>query len=301
MAGEALSLNSGYLSNKNVLTRNYENYVGLSSGLGALDSDLGSLNSSIMGGFGYNVGYSGYSGYDLYGPEYQNMSLEERLAYQEKVENYQLERQLRQKQKMEYFNFENNSSEDLITRQVGLLQENIRDNQQDKVAESYSTLVSAIKQKFNDAGYTNISEDKVKTYAERVYYEATGVKLTNDIKNNGDCSFVKGLKDGFFGLGVLLNGKTSRAENIANITGEQVSTSSKVGLWAGRIISGAVTLVALPFLLRGGKAGLAKGGHLVAESWLKLFKKVPPKAISETTKVVSETAKVVGEAAKAVK
>lgn len=288
MAGEALSFNPTGMNYQNGLTRAYSNYVGLTDSISSFDSDLGSsclgLNGSIMGGGFGNYGCMGY-----YGPGPEVRTQEDYLRWQEKMENFQIEKQIRQKEKVEYAEFKTTSSKDAITREIGNLQRQIAENEQDKVVATYGKITEAIRQKFKESGHRNVDEGQVKAYAEKLYYEATGTKISEDIKAHGDSSFVKGLKDGaFFGLGSLLNDKTSSAENIAALSDESVSKSDEVGLWTGRIVAGGASLVALPFALRATKGTTKVLGDVTKKSWSKFLTNEPGQA----TKLLEKAGKI---------
>lgn len=294
MTSDAMNLRSNAANIQNNLTRAYTSMVNLSDGIGGLDADISGclgMNSSIMGG-GFGNGYGVYGGYGP-GSECQNMTQKQYLAYQEELENLQIEKQIRQKDKIEYAEFKSTASKDAISREIGVLHDQILDNKQDRISDTYGRITNAVREKFKEAGYTEIPEDQVKAYAEKLYYEATGARLTDDIRNHGDNSFVKGLKDGAFGLGWLLNDKTSREENISSISGEEVSNADQFGLWSGRILAGAGSLVALPFVLRGGKGTAKALGNVTKNSWKSLAGKgtVNASQSKELTEILSKLTK----------
>lgn len=274
MTGEALRVNSNAMNYQNNLTRAYANCVGLSEGISSLDMGLdsscfGANNFMTGGGFGY--GFGGYGP----GSECQNMTQKQYMRYQENLENEQIDMQVRRDKKLKSAGFDIAANENALSRQIGFLQDNIKENEQDKVSVGYTELMKTARTKLIEDGCNNPKEEQVKSYAEELYYKATGVRLIDDIRNNGDSSFVKGMKDGAFGLGFLLNDKTSSAANISNVTGENVSKADGFGYWTGRVATGLVTvplgLVIAPKLLGGAKCGAVKSSKAAGRSWAKLF------------------------------
>lgn len=249
------------------LTRNYVAGLNLSDSVGGLDSVINSpysMNSGILG-------FNGGMGYFGPGPEVKTMS--QYLTWQEETQGAQLDSQRRLNEKSRISGLLSNASEDTVSRQIGILHDQIANNEQDKVAVSITDLRASVKKEFEEAGYTNVPDDKINSAAEKLYFEATGTRLVDDIKGKGDCAFVHGLKQGAFGLGWLLDNRTSAVDNATSLTGEQVNKLDQFGNVAGIVVSSGASLVALPFVLKGGKMAAIGIGSATKNSWLNLFGK----------------------------
>lgn len=242
------------------------------SGLNMMDG-IDGIDSVINSPYSMNTGILGFSGAGYFGPGPEVKTTADYLKWQEDTQGAQLDSQRRLQEKSRISRLLSNTSEDNVSRQIGILHDQIAENEQDKVSVSVANLNDAVRKQFEEGGY-NLSDEQIRTCAEKLYSEATGARLVDDIKGNGDNSFVHGLKQGAFGLGWLLENKKSAAENAAEVTGEHVSKMDTFGLWAGRTLSAVVTTaIALPFLLRGGKFGAIKAGKAAKNSWIQLFKK----------------------------
>jgi len=197
-------------------------------------------SGSVFGGsYGMGMGSMGMG----YGPgsEVMNMSQIDYLKYQETMENFQLAKQGRQKKALEFAEFASTAADDVIARQTGILQRQVRNNEQDYVMGEYNKLTEAVKAKFKEAGYVNVPEAEVKAHAERLYYQATGKSITDDLQEHGDSSFVQGLKQGAFGLGWLVANNKNYKDNISDMTGEPQSVSDKIWKYVGIGVSALLT------------------------------------------------------------
>lgn len=284
--------------------QSYANKVNLLDSMGdysingsGMDSDLGlsslGMNSSVFGS-GYGFGYS-----QKEQAMRSSMSDSEYAIYraqeQEKMDDFMLGRQVRQQKKAAAALFATTAQEDVTTRQAGLLSEQIRDNKQDSVSETYGNFKNAAREQLAEAGYTNVPEAQLNAYAEKLYYQATGARITDSLKANGQDEFLHGLIQGT-GIGCLFVPRKTAGDNIAEITGEPKSTSEGVAKWAGRILGAAATLVALPFVLRGGKNAVKGLFGLTKNSWAKLA----GKEIDEVVEVGTKGAKGAKKVAKTV-
>jgi hypothetical protein len=209
------------------------------------------FNAGIFGGgmMGPNYGCGGQG----YGPgsEVMNMSQMEYLQYQEQMENYQIDKKVRQGHKLANAEFSTTAADDAITRQIGVLQRKVKGNEQDSVLSEYNKLVQLVEVKLKEGGYigANAPKEQVKAHAEKMYFEATGKSVTDDLTENGDSSFVHGLKQGFGGVGWMLTNNKNYEDNISDITGEAkestASTWQKVGMGTSAIVTGFIGLFAL--------------------------------------------------------
>ncbi len=161
---------------------------------------------------------------------------------QNDLQNSQLSNQIEYQKRMNGASFAMTSEQDMITRQIGILQTKVKNNEQDDIMSCYNKLLETVRQQLRSQGIHNFSNDQVKAYAEKLYFQATGNSLTDDIAQHGGGQFSTGLKQGLFcGLGSLLCNNRTAKENIAEITGQDVSKKDKFWKGAGQVISGALT------------------------------------------------------------
>lgn len=263
----SVGLQSQYLRNA------YETQAGLSG-----DSSLMGLNplctfgepNNIFGNYGgmypgmYGMGmgmgcgmYPGMYGMGMgYGPgsEVMNMSQADLIKYQEQLENYQIEKKVNQHRRMEGAEFSITAPQNKIAAQAGVLQNAIRNNNQDNIQAAFNNLKEAVKEKLCETGRSddeilnNLNSETIKAYTE-----ATGENLRDSLQTHGDSEFVQGLKQGAgFGLGTFLTNTNNYKDNLANITGEQVTTSDKAQKWVGVGVAGALTGLALMLICKKG-------------------------------------------------
>ena len=122
-----------------------------------------------------------------------------------------------------------------IERQVRILAQEIKANNQDNVKAEYNKLLQAVKAAYGSQ-LQGTEEDKIltlKQYADNIYAQYTGSYMADDIKAHGRSAFGDGFMRIFsFGFG----NKTTAAENIEMITGAKQTSSSKAGSVVGKII-----------------------------------------------------------------
>ena len=122
-----------------------------------------------------------------------------------------------------------------IERQVRILAQEIKANNQDNVKAEYNKLLQAVKAAYGNQ-LQGTEEDKIltlKQYADNIYSQYTGSYMADDIKAHGRSAFGDGFMKIFsFGLG----NKTTAAENIEMITGAKQTRSSKAGTIFGNVI-----------------------------------------------------------------
>lgn len=233
-----------------------DTFIGLNAlgGAGYMSNPY-SMSGSIFGGDFMGGGFGGYGGYG-YNQELMRMSPKERMEYMADMEDYQIQRQIQRRKTMDAANFQVQAADDVITRQIGNLQSVVGRNEQDYVMTEYGKLTNAIRNKFKEAGYTNVPEEQIKAHAEKLYYETTGKSLLNDVQENGHSSFVTGLVDVFgFGLG----NEKSASQNIANITGQSETKAEKGWRWVGKITAGLIAGAGIILGGKGAKTLIARG------------------------------------------
>lgn len=148
------------------------------------------------------------------------------------------------------------SGDDTISRQIAALQRQVKDNKQDNVMTEYGKLVAAVRTYFEDAGYPNVSDEQVKATAERMYAQATGTALVDELKANGNSSFTQGFKQ-VVTLG--LTGNRTYRDNVEQITGEHSKDKLDTAVqWTGRITGGLALFEGVRILSKFAKSSAGK-------------------------------------------
>ncbi len=149
-----------------------------------------------------------------------------------------------------------NAKNERIYNAVALLNEKVVGSEQEQIIAAHNKLKEAVR-----AMYPEASEEDITARANTYYARLTGKPLTADIREYGSNSFWQGFKQGA-GLGIFADRKTAE-ENIAQITGTEVSRSQKAQKAIGKAIgaSAAGALVA-----GGGIAGAALLGATIGSS-----------------------------------
>jgi len=128
-----------------------------------------------------------------------------------------------------------------IQRQVQILAQEIKANNQDNIKSEYTKLLQAIKASYGSQlqGTEEEKELTLKQYADQLYAQQTGTYMTEDLKANGRSSFGDGFMKIFsFGMG----NKTSVEENLEMMTGVKQTTGSKASNVCGKILGTICTL-----------------------------------------------------------
>lgn len=252
--------------------------LGLSSFGGNLAYNPLSMNGSIL-----SPGILGGGNYYGAGDQaYYNMTPLDRVQADEKVTNETIKSQYNVTNLANGLQRQNKASEDFVTRAVGILHDLAANDRQDQIPAAYANLLKAVKDRYTEEKVP-VTEDQIKATAEEEYSKATGQRLTDDINQHGTPQFVHGLEQGFLGLGWLLTDNKTAKDNAALINSQPVSKGDQFANIAGIVVSGALSLLALPLLLKGGKqlGGFALGKS--AEAWKSLFK---PKELETLAKVI---------------
>lgn len=170
---------------------------------------------------------------------------------QNDLQNAQLKRQIENQNHMNGINFTLTSESDAITRRISILQSKIKANEQDDIMDCYNKLLNAVKKQLTSQGINikDVSSEQLKAYAEKLYLQTTGKSLTDEISEYGSGQFGNGFKKGIFGLGWLFCNKRTAKDNIAEITGEEVSKTDKLnqalGTATSGILAGGMSLLGL--------------------------------------------------------
>ena len=256
-AGDTLSVNRAQnygarnqLSSRDLM-QNYVNMVGLadmaddtnlwmnpfcgcSGGYGA-PSVFGQSGMYGMNGANGMYRTNGMKGYGP-GSEIPNMSEMDYVMYQGMVEDSTRKENIRNQ-------FASTVYDMAISRQVGILQRQMKNNEQDNVAQEYNKLLDAEKAKYKEAGITELTDKQVKAIAEADYYKIAGKSLTDDLTENGDSPTWQGFKRGLcFGT---LTDKKDYKDSMSEITSEGKSKSDKIWKGVGGATGGAATGAAI--------------------------------------------------------
>lgn len=194
------------------------------------------------------------------GSEVMNMSQIDYLRYQENIEEYMLKKQVRQHKMAGALEFSSQAHDDTIARQIGVLSNLIKENEQDKFIGQYEKLITLTKEKLAHEGIEHATREQIKARAEKLYFESTGRSMVDDLTENGDGGFVQGLKQGVgVGVGSYFANTRNYKDNIAEITGEEKSKSDNAWKWVGRFLAGGISILGLVFGAKGISA-LRAGG-----------------------------------------
>lgn len=187
-------------------------------------------NQSIFGGNGF--GSFGYSSIPFAG---YGMNMDQMLQYQQQYTDASLAMNKRNKAASQL----STANDDSVSRQVASLQRQVQGNKQENIMQEYNKLLETVRQLYEDAGYTDVSENQVKATAEKLYAQNTGNALVDDIKAHSDNSFVQGFKNVItFGIAARQNSN----ENIQQITGENANNAASV---AGKVAGGTTAVLTL--------------------------------------------------------
>ena len=187
-------------------------------------------NSNIYGQYG-GYPYGGGYGAGIQGAQ-------QLLQAQQDIQDFRYDQQVHNAQRQDTTNFKLGNLNDPITRQIAVLKSKIDNNEQDRIGEEYNKLVSLITQKYA----SHLKEDVVggvknasKAYADKLYFEATGTSITDNIRAKGSGSFTHGLKQSLL-LG-MYHRKTAE-QNIADIQGTKIDRLEKVKKGTGNVVGG---------------------------------------------------------------
>lgn len=203
------------------------------NGMSIMDMPLMSAYSNMGLGTGmYGMGYG--MGVGMMNPQYMMTNIQQ-------WDDFGVNRQVSAFRNQNNAQFQMQAQNGTIERQVRILEQQIKANNQDNVKTEYNKLLQAIKSAYGSQ-LQGTEEDKMltlKQYADQIYSQYTGSYMVDDIKANGRSSFGDGFMKIFsFGMG----NKTSAAENIEMITGAKQTTSSKAGSTVGKVLGTICTL-----------------------------------------------------------
>ncbi len=188
-----------------------------------MSSDI--MTSGMMNPYGYGM---------MFNPSTQ-------INYMNQWDQFGIDRQVNLYKGQNNAQYQMSAQTDGIARQVQILSQKARNNEQNNIQAEYNRLVSAVKSTYGSqmSGLTaDQQEAQAKAYAERIYMQQTGAMLTDDIERNANGSFVEGFKQVLtFGLG----NRTTSQENISKITGAKLTTAETSKKYLG-YAAGTATL-----------------------------------------------------------
>lgn len=217
-----------------------------------MNAPILSANSAMGYGYGMGMPYAGVGTFgNVLNPQYQMQTMQQ-------WDNFGVGRQVAAYQNQNNAQFQMAAQTENISRQIQILQTEIKSNHQDNVKAEYNKLLAAVKASYGSQIASGVSaeeaEAQVKAYAERLYAQQTGSYITDDIKNNSSGSFWSGVKQVLsFGFG----NKTTADENISMINGTKQTTANKASKVAGNVVGGllgGILAVGSFLLLKGKKA-----------------------------------------------
>ena len=248
-----------------------------------MSSNVGSVNAPLMGAFQYNpyamdgfdeidMSYnqpfamggsifdgSGYGGMGMpmmpmtggvtgYNPQsyFNNMR-----DYQKFYIDYNVDQQNMQRNA----DLRINASLEGIKDAAAVLQDKIKQNEQDQVPDAFKAYVQSVR-----TAYGQGSEKEVEARALNLYGQMTGKSLIQDLRDNGHGSFTQGLLQS---LTFSTTYRTSAEDNIATITGQPAGTTEKFTQGCGKVVgagaAGAAIGAIAGKLSHSGKVGTVVG------------------------------------------
>ena len=195
--------------------------------MSGMDVPLMNPYSGMMTGYGCS-----FTG--LMNPQQQMQNIQQ-------WDNFGVDRQVASYKNQNNAQFQMQAQNGSIQRQVQILAQEIKANNQDNVKTEYQKLLQAIKASYGSQLQGNDEEQELtlKQYADQIYTQMTGSYMTEDLKANGRSSFGDGFMKIFsFGMG----NKTSVEENLEMMTGVKQTTGSKSSNTFGKILGTICTL-----------------------------------------------------------
>lgn len=215
-----------------------------------MDMDSSLFNCPM--GFNPSFGFGGFYGMG-YGPGSEiftkNMTQKDLLKYQSDLKKTQMgasmDELVDEHHVTDATGFLTTSDDDAFIRQVGILQRKIHQKEQDSFVKEYNKLQKLAKAKLEKSPYViergGATAVEVRAYTEKLYAQATGKSMVEELEEYGNTPFVQGLKDGCFGIGHLFTDKKDYEDNISAITGEDTRLESKVWRYTGAGVSALAT------------------------------------------------------------
>jgi len=207
-------------------------YTGMNPFMYSMNTDL-VMDSPIlsagigMGGAGYGMGYG--MGVGMMNPQSMMTNIQQ-------WDDFGVNRQVAAFKNQNNAQFQMQAQNGSIERQVRILAQQIKANNQDNVKTEYNKLLKAVEVAYGSQIQGSSEEEKLltlKQYADQIYSQYTGSYIADDIQANGRSAFGDGFMKIFsFGFG----NKTSAAENIEMVTGVKRTGSAKAGSVFGKII-----------------------------------------------------------------
>ena len=188
------------------------------------------MATPLMSGAPVNPFVAGGYGMGVWNPQYQ-------MNVMQQWDNFGINRQVQTYQNQNNAQFKMASQTEAISRQINILQNQIKADNQDNVKKEYDKLLVAVNNSYGSQMQTGLTAEEkdaqIRAYAERLYTQQTGTYITDDIREHSSSSFVSGLKRV---LTLGLGSKTTADENIAKIEGTDLTRKTKSQKLAGEIV-----------------------------------------------------------------
>lgn len=146
-----------------------------------------SMNGSIFGGMSatphmmppmmpsMGIPFGGTGNYEDYYKQY------------EKYQDFMIDSNVRRQQKMREAELKLNSSQEGIQGRISILQDKIVRNEQQQIKQAYDNLVEGVR-----SMYGNGTEEELRNRTNRLYKDAVGKTVLEDIREHGRDSFTQG-------------------------------------------------------------------------------------------------------------
>lgn len=196
------------------------------------------LSPGILGGGNYSSGAGDQA--------YYNMDAKGRLAYDTDYAKQQMLNQLDLDKTKRSLILQSTATEDAGTSAAAKLHDLAVGDRQDQISGGYANLLKAAREQLEEGG-GKATDQQVKDRAEKIYFAATGQRLTDDIEQHGTPQFLHGLIQGT-GLGALIIDNRTAKDNAAEINSQPVSKGDQFANIAG-IVVGALATAGIAFAL----------------------------------------------------
>lgn len=265
---------------------------------------MGMANPMSMSGSIYGMGFGGKSFQDMY-----NMSYDQILTKQLDWAKKGIANNVAVGHAQKGAKYQEDAAETRVAKQIAVLRSVIHKNEQSRVQDEYDKLYNAVADMFIEQGafgkeslnpnspdYTTVKA-KISSYTDRIYKEGTnGEILTDALEKHGDSEFFQGFKENFYFVDRFFNkGGLNYKDNLAHITGEEVTQSDKTYRTIGQVVGGVATVASLPLVLLGiaaiGRRGMPKYATAIRDITLSIFNPEKLKTIKAATKAARTAAK----------
>lgn len=189
------------------------------------------------------------------GSERWYMSMLQAMDNDKEIRTKQIEHGVELSRQTQDANFRATNHNDLVSHKVAVLQELIRENNQDQIPTALESLKEAVRLKLkHDGNEIEPTEHQVDTVALKAYAEAMkGRTVLDDLHKYGDSPFMSGFYKSLGGFGWAFMENRTATQNMADIEGVKVPKSERAKELAGKIVGGVITAVGAIALWKLGK------------------------------------------------